>query len=563
MQSVGKALVRENSQVLMITLMVQAPQSPSRRVQVTRSPFRIGRHEANQLCLPSFSLEDVHLEIRADREGQASLHAYAPVELNGQVVQESALNSGDRIKLAEFTIVFQNSFAASKTEAPVPQKTFVPPVEPKVKAAPVKKNPQLQRYFALQKFLHKELLENLDLKHLDIGQYSEVEMKRKSEDSLRKIIARMDPVQLAGFSIEKVVVDVIHQALGLGPLEDLLQDEDITEIMVNNFDKIYVERKGKLTLSESQFLDNQQVVEVIRRIIAPIGRRIDETNPMVDARLADGSRVNAIIAPLAISGPTITIRKFASEPFHIEDLIRFGSLTTPMATFLSVCVKHRKNICISGGTGSGKTTLLGVIARYIPDDERIVTIEDAAELKLPQDHVVSLESKPPNLEGQGAINIRKLMINALRMRPDRIVVGECRGAEALDMLQAMNTGHDGSLTTLHANTCRDAIARLETMVMMAGMNLPSKAIVEQISSAVDVIVQTNRFPDGTRKISSISVVEGMEGDKITMQEVFAYKMKGYDANGKVLGSYVADGGIPSFYRELQERGIAVDISIFN
>ena len=551
----------------MITLMVQSPNTPSRRVQVTRSPFRIGQNEANQLCLPSQGVDDIHAEIRADREGQASLHAYGDMVLNGQLVVDAPLASGDRIKIAEYTLVFQNSFtpAASATPTPIISPTPAPvknEATPSKKSA-VAKDPKLLRYFALQKLLHKELLENLDLKHLDIGQYSEVEMKRKSEDALRKIIARLDPHQFTGFAVEKLIIDVIHQALGLGPLEDLLKDNNITEIMVNNFDRIYVERKGKLTLSDSQFLDNQQVVEVIRRIIAPIGRRIDESNPMVDARLPDGSRVNAIISPLAISGPTITIRKFSAEPFQIEDLIRFGSLTQAMSTFLSVCVKHRKNICISGGTGSGKTTLLGVIARYIPENERIVTIEDAAELKLPQDHVVSLESKPPNLEGQGAIPIRKLMINALRMRPDRIVVGECRGAEALDMLQAMNTGHDGSLTTLHANTCRDAISRLETMVMMAGMNLPSKAILEQISSAVDVIVQTNRYPDGSRKISSISVVEGMEGEKITLQEVFGYKMKGYDANGKVLGSYLADGGIPSFYRELQERGISVDISIFN
>ena len=282
---------------------------------------------------------------------------------------------------------------------------------------------------------------------------------------------------------------------------------------------------------------------------------------MVDGRLADGSRVNAIIAPLAVSGPSITIRKF-SGPFSVQDLIAFGSLTDNMASFLDTCVRHRKNICISGGTGSGKTTLLGVVASSIPEGERIVTIEDAAELSCPQDHLVSLESKPPNLEGEGAIPIRKLVINALRMRPDRIIVGECRGAEALDMLQAMNTGHDGSLTTLHANTCRDAISRMETMVLMAGTNLPAKAIVQQIAAAVDVIVQTNRFSDGSRRITSISVVDGIEGDKVTLQEVFAFEMKGYDRAGKVQGRYLADGGIPAFYLELKERGIDVDMGIF-
>jgi pilus assembly protein CpaF len=410
--------------------------------------------------------------------------------------------------------------------------------------------------------LHKELLEKLDLKRFDMRQTSEEDMRKQCRQTLKDIIQDLDPSQFSGISVSELIEDVLDQALGLGPLEDLLKQEEVTEIMVNAYDKIYIEKKGKLTLSDAQFLDNPQVIEVIRRIIAPIGRRIDETNPMVDARLQDGSRVNAIIPPLAISGPSITIRKFATDPFHVEDLIGFNSLTASMASFLEVCVEQRKNIVISGGTGSGKTTLLGVIARYIPHGDRIITIEDAAELKLPQDHVVSLESKPPNIEGQGAIPIRKLVINSLRMRPDRIIVGECRGAEALDMLQAMNTGHDGSLTTLHANTCRDAVSRLETMVMMAGMNLPAKAIREQISSAVDVIVQTNRFPDGTRKISSISVLDGMEGDKITLQEIFAYNMKGYSEDGKVLGNYEAIGGVPAFYRELQERGIAIDLSIF-
>ena len=393
-------------------------------------------------------------------------------------------------------------------------------------------------------------------------QVSGPQMQQRCHKSLKDIIAGMDGNKLIGIDLEKLKNDVVDNALGLGPLEELIADESVTEIMVNRHDQIFIEQSGKLTLSSARFMDNAQVIEVIRRIIAPIGRRIDETNPMVDARLSDGSRVNAIIPPLAISGPSITIRKFAKEPFQVQDLIRFGSLTQNMAEFLKVCVHNRKNICISGGTGSGKTTLLGVIAHAIPEGERIVTIEDAAELRLPQEHVVSLESKPANIEGHGAIPIRKLVINSLRMRPDRIVVGECRGPEALDMLQAMNTGHDGSLTTLHANTPRDAIARLETMVLMAGMNLPSRAIVEQISSAVDVIVQTNRFPDGSRKISSISIIDGMEGDKITLQEVFAYDQKGYDADGNVLGQYVSEGGVPPFYLELQERGIDVDLSIF-
>ena len=564
----------------MLSLIVQAPRSPSKRVNITRSPFRIGSDTDNHLPLNLEGISACHLEIRANREGQAQVVPHGAVHLNGDaIVSPRALHGGDRLSIASVNLVFQSSVAepAQTPETPL-QRTEEPHTAPPERIAPVSTSkpngpvipprskgpsPATLRYLTLQKLLHKELLEKLDLKKLDMRQSSEEEMRLQCRRTLQNIVQDLDPGQFSGISIPKLIDDVIDQALGLGPLEDLLKDEDITEIMVNNYDKIYVEKKGKLTLSEAQFLDNPQVIEVIRRIIAPIGRRIDETNPMVDARLQDGSRVNAIIPPLAISGPCITIRKFAKDPFHVEDLIGFGSLTPQMSAFLKVCVEQRKNIVISGGTGSGKTTLLGVIARYIPHDDRIVTIEDAAELKLPQDHVVSLESKPPNLEGQGAIPIRKLVINSLRMRPDRIIVGECRGAEALDMLQAMNTGHDGSLTTLHANTCRDAVARLETMVMMAGMNLPAKAIIEQISSAVDIIVQTNRFPDGTRKISSISVLDGMEGDKITLQEVFGYSMKGYDSDGKVLGSYICEGGVPAFYRELQDRGIAVDMSIFH
>ncbi|MBF0197532.1 MAG: CpaF family protein [Planctomycetes bacterium] len=558
----------------MISLLIQAPGKASRRVKVTSNLYRIGGGSGNHIKLDGLESYGCIVELHIADGDQAKLRRRQDalnVTVNGKSLeQEHQLRSGDRTVIDQYTIVFQQK-NASVSVAAEPQTVVPKAVRPATTArkAPRPQAPQSQsakpkntRYFTLQKLLHEELLENLDLKHLDVSRFSEKEMKDKSRKTLEGIMAELDKSQFRGININELVTDVIDQALGLGPLEELLKQEDITEIMVNNFDQIYVERKGKLTLSGTQFVDNAAVIEVIRRIIAPIGRRIDETNPMVDARLQDGSRVNAIIPPLAISGPSITIRKFATDPFQIEDLIQFGSLTAQMAEFLSVCVEQRKNICISGGTGSGKTTLLGVIAAYIPNDDRIVTIEDAAELKLPQEHKVSLESKPPNLEGKGAIPIRKLVINSLRMRPDRIIVGECRGAEALDMLQAMNTGHDGSLTTLHANTCRDAIARLETMVMMAGMNLPSKAITEQISSAVDVIVQTNRYPDGTRKISSISVLVGMEGDKITLQEIFAYKMNGYDEDGKVLGEYTAEGGIPAFYRELQERGIDVDISIF-
>jgi pilus assembly protein CpaF len=310
-------------------------------------------------------------------------------------------------------------------------------------------------------------------------------------------------------------------------------------------------------------MDNQQVIAIMRRILAPIGRRIDETSPMADGRLADGSRVNAIISPLALSGPTLTIRKFAKNPFGIDDLVdRFGSVSRHMAEFLELAVQRRANILISGGTGSGKTTLLNVTSNFIPNDERIVTAEDAAELQLQQDHVVRLESRPANLEGKNAIPIRDLVKNALRMRPDRIVVGECRGGEALDMLQAMNTGHDGSLTTLHANTPRDALSRLETLVLMAGMELPSRAIREQIASAIDFIVQVSRMLDGTRKVTHITAVTGIQSDVIVLQDIFVYEQEGFDENGMVIGRHKATGMVPDFVQDLRKRGIAVNLDMF-
>ena len=360
----------------------------------------------------------------------------------------------------------------------------------------------------------------------------------------------------------QLVKELMDEALGLGPLEELLEDPSVTEIMVNRIDQVYVERKGQLTLSNVSFLSNDQLRGIIERIVAPLGRRIDEKVPMGDARLRDGSRVNAIIPPLALRGPAITIRKFSRKLLGIPDLIGFGSMTEQIATFLGAAVHARQNIVISGGTGSGKTTLLNVLSSFIPDDERIVTIEDAAELQLPQAHVVSLESRPPNIEGEGAITIRDLVRNSLRMRPDRIVVGECRGGEALDMLQAMNTGHDGSLTTLHANTPTDALSRLETLALMAGLDLPARAIRDQISSAVQIVVQQSRLQDGSRRITYVTEVCGQEGGQFVTRDVFRFEQTAMTPDGKVLGQFRPTGHVPTFVKNLPNFGIQVPDEIF-
>ena len=358
---------------------------------------------------------------------------------------------------------------------------------------------------------------------------------------------------------EKVAKDLFNDIMGYGPIEVLVQEPSYSEIMVNGPDKIYVENSGKLILTDLKFRDEEHLMNIINRIVSNVGRHVDEASPMVDARLADGSRVNAIIPPLSLVGPVLTIRKFGKKPITAQQLLKFGSLTPQMLQFLEACVKGKLNIVVAGGTGSGKTTLLNVLSSYIPEDERIVTIEDAAEVQLKQEHVITLEARPANLEGKGAVTIRNLVKNALRMRPDRIIVGEVRSEETLDMLQAMNTGHDGSLTTTHANSPRDTVARLETMVLMSGMELPLRAIRDQISSAIDIIVQQSRLRDGTRKITSITEIIGMEGDIVSMQDIFVYETDGtVDASGKFVGKFHATGVRPNCLDKIKGNGVTVN-----
>lgn len=418
-------------------------------------------------------------------------------------------------------------------------------------------SPQAGTYFDLKTRVQNRLLAELD-PSMDVSKTDEV---RRTIMEMFEQILNEENIILSRPERQRLYEQIAAEILGFGPLQPLLEDDTISEIMVNGPKNIYVERKGKLVRVPVTFEGNDHVMRIIDRIVAPLGRRIDESSPYVDARLPDGSRVNAVIPPISLVGPTLTIRKFSKNPITVEQLIQFGTVTPEAIEFLKAAVIARVNIVVSGGTGSGKTTLLNILSGFIPNDERILTIENAAELQLRQEHVVTLESRPPNIEGRGEITIRDLVINALRMRPERIIVGECRGGETLDMLQAMNTGHDGSMTTAHANTPRDALSRIETMCLMAGMDLPVRAIREQISSAVDLICQQERMRDGTRKITSITEVSGMEGDVITMTDLFVFEQTGFE-NGKILGRLRPTGLRPKFMDRIEAAGIHLPPTIF-
>lgn len=431
--------------------------------------------------------------------------------------------------------------------------------------APTEEDPLVELRADVQAQIQKELLKRVDMKRLTLAGVDAEGLEETARQKIHQIIEEVVannrlPDGIDPYRLEE---DVFNEALRLGPLEELLADDTVSEIMVNGPDRVFIERNGKLVLSDCRFTDEQSVLSVIERIVSPLGRRIDESQPYVDARLKDGSRVNAIIAPLALSGPTITIRKFSKKALGVADFIRFGTWTANAAEFMRLCVLLRKNIIVAGGTGSGKTTLLNLLSGFIPRNERIVTVEDAAELRLQQPHVVRLEARPPNIEGKGAVTIRDLVKNCLRMRPDRIIVGECRGGEALDMLQAMNTGHDGSLTTIHANSPRDVISRLETMVLMSGMELPSRAIREQIASAVDIIIHESRLADGSRKVVAITEVTGLEGNQIVTQDIFTFEQKGVAADGKIIGQFRPTGAIPTWFDQLKGRGLDCDVRMFD
>ena len=553
--------------------LIKSDEGEATRYILEDGSYLIGRGANCALQLPDPGVSERHalLLLRGQTARLEDLHSANGTYINGSPIDglvdlppDGVVQIGStmmRVSPAKDEIAppAEEEYGPSQqeTEEPPVSRPETPPAPPPDPLAGVRRQVKEQ--------IQRELIARLDLKRLTVAGVDRAGLERQATDKIHEIVeqVRKSGKLPKGIDADRLESEVFNEALRLGPLEELLADDSVTEIMVNGPHRVYVERGGKIQLTDLQFLDDASVMAIIERIVSPIGRRIDESQPYVDARLADGSRVNAIIPPLSLTGPTVTIRKFAKKTLTVNDFIRFGTWTRNAAEFMKACVIMRKNIIVAGGTGSGKTTLLNLLSGFIPHDERIVTVEDAAELRLVQPHVVRLEARPPNIEGRGAVTIRDLVKNCLRMRPDRIIVGECRGGEALDMLQAMNTGHDGSLTTVHANSPRDVISRLETMVLMSGMELPSRAIREQIASAVDVIIHESRLSDGSRKVVAISEVTGLEGQNVVMQDIFTFRQSGVDEQGRVHGVFRPTGAVPTFYEHLKSRGLRLDPAMFD
>ena len=571
----------------MFKVSITHPEHSPQHVKVQDKSFTIGKTRECEIRLDGWRVSKSHARVYKTDAGiyiQDFGHFHGTLVNGAKIQQYGPLLANDKINIGGYQLSIEHVVDQTQRASEASGKTLASaPIVVATSISVQQQMPPPTTFHGWRTRIHEQLLETIDLRRRDILHMEDAALRQETEQLIREIIERekakssadnayvigkaqdrrQQARRIQAHDYEKLVYDVLSEAVGLGPLEALLQDETITEIMVNRYDEIYLERRGRLERHHTTFTSNRAVLGVIERIVAPLGRRIDEASPMVDARLKDGSRVNAIIPPLAIKGPSVTIRKFSQKALTANDLVSFGSMSEAMATFLSVCVLHRKNMIISGGTGSGKTTLLNVLSNFIPQHERVITIEDAAELKLEHPNLVSLEARPQNAEGRGQISIRDLVKNALRMRPDRIVVGECRGGEALDMLQAMNTGHEGSLTTLHANSPRDALARLETLILMAGMDLPITAIREQIASAVDIIIQQGRLTDGQRVITSISEITGIESGKIQLQELFKFEQTQRNAQGRIMGHFTGCNTTPHFYQTLREAGFALDIDIFN
>ena len=538
---------------------------------LTDGNYIVGRGSSARIALGYADVSERHalISIRNERATVEDLKSANGTYVNGRQIDCRTILSDDSIVQIGGTVLRITRTKAEpesvpETAAKSPAPAVPPASAPVSQAAAAKTDPQATMRRKIRAQIQDELIVRMDLKRLTVSGVDREGLERQAREKIDEIVSEVIKSGKLPRSIDpdRIKKEVFDEALRLGPLEDLLDDPTVSEIMVNGPHQVYVERGGRLQLTDLQFADDASVSAIIERIVAPLGRRIDESQPYVDARLQDGSRVNAIIPPLSLSGPSITIRKFSKKTLTVEDFIRFGTWNANAAAFMEVCVRLRKNIVVAGGTGSGKTTLLNLLSSFIPETERIVTVEDAAELKLVQPHVVRLEARPPNVEGKGAVTIRDLVKNCLRMRPDRIIVGECRSGEALDMLQAMNTGHDGSLTTVHANSPRDVVSRLETMVLMSGMELPSRAIREQIASAVDIIIHESRLADGSRKVTAITEVTGMEGQNIVMQDLFAFRQSGVDENGRITGEFRPTGAMPTFFDTLKSRGINLDPGMF-